>query len=227
MQKKYNISVVCDLDGTLVDTAPDLMIAANFVLESAGFLPITPIALRSAMSHGARRIIENGLNEQGVVLEADRVDSLTRELLNYYRYNFSKESRIYDGVFETLYFLKKNGACLSVCTNKVEQLARNVLKSLDIDNFFDAICGRDTFSVCKPHPDHLLNTIASAGGDARRAVMVGDSGVDIATAKAADILIIAVSYGYCDTAVSDMSPAMVINRFEALPAAISAIGLGS
>lgn len=218
IERKSRPTLVFDLDGTLVDTAPDLMRAANYALEKAGLRPISPQVLRPAMSHGARRMIENGLHAQGSAFDAALIDRLTQDLLVFYTHNIAVESRLYDGVADTLTALKAKGASLAVCTNKMERLSRLLLGALGIDTLFDCICGRDTFPVCKPHPDHLLNTISACGGTPERSILIGDSEIDIATAHAAGVPVIAVSYGYSDVPLASFAPSCVIDRFDALPA---------
>ncbi len=216
-------TIVFDVDGTLVDTAPDLILAINHALESFGHAPAPASILRSSMSHGARRMLETGLSTQGVTADEAALLAMTEKLLAYYGLNIAIDSKPYPGVIETLEGLALRGANLAVCTNKMESLSRKLISELAIYPNFSAICGRDTFSVSKPHPGHLIETVKAANGDVRRAVMVGDSEVDIMTAKAAKIPIVAVSYGYTDAALASLHPEALIDNFADLPAAIEAV----
>jgi phosphoglycolate phosphatase len=216
-------TIVFDIDGTLVDTAPDLILAINHSLEHFGYASAPPSVLHGAMSHGARRMLEAGLGGQGVTASDDVLEAMTAKLLAYYGVNIAVDSKAYPGVIETLEALAKRGANLAVCTNKMEGLSRKLISSLALYPNFSAICGRDTFAVSKPHPGHLIQTVEAAGGDVRRAVMVGDSEVDIMTAKAADIPVVAVSYGYTETLLASLAPDALIDDFADLPAAIDAV----
>ena len=124
---------------------------------------------------------------------------------------------------EALDSLAARGARFAVCTNKQEGLSRKLLDALDITSRFAALAGRDTFPVCKPHPDHLFGAIRLAGGDAKHAVMIGDSDVDIATAKAANIPIVAVNFGYTDVPVADLAPDAIIGHYRELEGVIDGI----
>lgn len=218
-----DLSIVFDLDGTLVDTCPDLIVAANVALSGAGYRPIDPAVLRPAMSHGAKRMIERGLASQGVDLLPSEVGRLTTALLDYYKANVIVESKPYPHVPAVLHLLRAEGARLSICTNKMESLSKRLLAGLGLDACFEAICGRDTFPMSKPDPEHLLLTIAASGGDRHRAVMVGDSDVDIATAKAAGVPVIGVSYGYFDDELESAGADIVVDTFLDLPHALRTI----
>ncbi len=215
-----NLTAVFDLDGTLVDTAPDLVGATNHALSDIGLAPVGAKLLRPWISFGARRMIVEGLNHSGQALPDAEIDRLLDLFLVYYEGNIARESRPYPGVVAAIEALAADGARLAICTNKREGLSRSLLAALDLDRHFHALAGRDTFPVCKPHPDHLLGAVRMAGGDPRRALMVGDSCVDIQTAKAAGIPVIAVSFGYTDVPVSQLSPDRIIDHFDALMPAI-------
>ncbi len=182
-----------DLDGTLVDTAPDLSNALNDVLTRRGHQPVSPETIRACVGHGARVMIEEALHRAGA---EDDVDRMLDEFLVHYEANIAAESRPFPGAVATLEGFSAQGAILAVCTNKRESLSRRLLQELGIEGYFAAIAGRDTFAVSKPDPGHLTGTIALAGGDPSHAVMIGDSEVDVCTAKAAGIPIILVSFGY-------------------------------
>jgi phosphoglycolate phosphatase len=143
--------------------------------------------------------------------------------LDYYARNIAVGSRPFEGTVAALNRFKNAGARLAVCTNKAEAMSRRLLDALNLSPLFSAIAGRDTFPVYKPHPDHLLGTIRLAGGDNARAVMVGDSRIDIATAKAAAVPVVAVSFGYTDTPVRELGPDEVIDHYEELEPAVAAL----
>jgi phosphoglycolate phosphatase len=214
------LTVVFDLDGTLVDTAPDLVGATNHALADIGLAPVGGHLLRPWISFGARRMIVEALAHSGQPLPDPQVDRLLDLFLGYYEANIARESRPYPGVLDAIGTLREAGARLAVCTNKRESLSRSLLSALDLERHFDALAGRDTFTVHKPHPDHLRGAIRLAGGDAARSVMVGDSDVDIATAKAASIPVVAVSFGYTGVPVDQLAPDRVIDHYDALLPAI-------
>ncbi len=214
------ITVVFDLDGTLVDTAPDLVNATNHVLAGIGLPAVPEAVLRPVISIGSRRMIEEGLSYHGRTLEASRVDEMWRALLAYYADNIAVDSRPYPGVDAVLDDLQRQDIIIAVCTNKLEGLSRQLLSALGMARRFSAICGRDTFQVCKPHPDHLIGAITAAGGVARHAVMVGDSDTDVSTAKAAGIPIIGVGFGYSEIPMRDLEPDALIGHYREFPAAL-------
>jgi phosphoglycolate phosphatase len=214
-------TLVFDLDGTLVDTAPDLVAATNHVLAHVGLPPIDEKSLRPYIGHGARVMIERA-TAAAKLCEADR-ELLLDRFLDYYGANIAVGSRPFEGAVEALERFRAAGARLAVCTNKREGMSRLLLDTLDLSRYFAAIAGRDTLANCKPHPGALLGTISLAGGNAARAVMIGDSSVDIATAKAAGVPVIAVSFGYTDTPIRDFDPDAVIDHYRELEPAIAAL----
>jgi phosphoglycolate phosphatase len=206
-------TVVFDLDGTLVDTAPDLTNALNDVLTRRGHAPVSAASVRSAVAYGARAMIEEGLRQSQA---SDDVDRMLAEFLTHYEANIAAESVPFPGAVSALETLARAGAKLAVCTNKREDLTLKLLEALALGDYFDAIAGRDTFAVSKPHPDHLTGVIARAGGNPAKALMVGDSEVDIATAKAARVKAILVSFGYAGTPLGALCPDIVIDHFDEL-----------
>jgi phosphoglycolate phosphatase len=218
-----DLTIVFDLDGTLIDTAPDLIHATNHVIVGEGLDPMPAEALRPWISHGARRLIEVGLAARGQNRTSAEVDVLLDRFLGYYEANIAVESRPFDGLLKVLDTAAAAGARLAVCTNKREYLSRMLLDQLALSPRFAALAGRDTFSVCKPHPDHLFGTIRLAGGDPARAVMVGDSDVDVATAKAARIPVIAVTFGYTSIPISELAADAVIDHYDAFLPALARI----
>jgi phosphoglycolate phosphatase len=219
----HDLTLVFDLDGTLVDTAPDLIAAANHVLGQRGLSPVDPAKLRPEISFGARTIIARGLSEHGQTATAADLDGLLAQFLTYYEANIAQDSRPFPGLIETLHEHRSAGARLAVCTNKMEHLSRALLTELGMLDLFASVAGRDTFPVCKPHPDHLRGAIKLAGGDPKRAIMVGDSDTDISTARAAGIPCIAVDFGYTDVPVSQLNPTSIISHYREFPAAVARI----
>ena len=212
-------TIVFDLDGTLVDTAPDLAAATNHVFGRIGLAPVAPRDLHPFISRGSRVMIEEGLRLHGVTKSEDTITELHKLVLPYYSENVAVLSRPYDGIPELLDTLSQSGARLAVCTNKFEALSKALLRQLDLDHRFAVIAGRDTFDVFKPAPGHLIRTIEMAGGRLDRAVMVGDSEVDIATAAAAGVPSIGVTFGYTPRAIGEFNPGAVIDHYrDFLPA---------
>jgi phosphoglycolate phosphatase len=211
--KLKSTCIVFDLDGTLVDTAPDLTNALNDVLTRRGYDPVPRAAIRAAVSRGARVMIEEALRMAGT---QDDVDRMLAEFLVHYEANIATESRPFPGAIAALERLAASGATLAVCTNKRERLSRMLLQALKLDDYFGALAGRDTFAMSKPDPGHLTGVIALAGGDVSRAIMVGDSTVDIATAQAAGVPSILVSFGYAPPPPEGPAPDSIIDHFDAL-----------
>jgi phosphoglycolate phosphatase len=213
-------TIVFDLDGTLVDTAPDLTNALNDVLTRRGHAAVPAETIRACIGHGARVMIEEALRRASA---QDDVDRMLAEFLVHYEANIAAESLPFPGVVAALDSLAAQGATLAVCTNKRERLSRRLLQELHIEGYFAAIAGRDTFAVSKPDPGHLTGTIALAGGDPSRAVMVGDSEVDLRTARAASVPAILVSFGYAASPLDGFAPAAMIDHFDELEARAAAL----
>ncbi len=220
------LTLVFDLDGTLVDTAPDLVGATNHVLANLGAEPLPDTLLRPWISYGARRMVVEALGIRRLSQTDAEIDRQIERFLAYYTENISRESRPFPGTLRALDQLADLGATLAVCTNKRESLSRLLLDQLNMTSRFKAIAGRDTFPVCKPDPRHLTGAIALAAGDTRRAVMIGDSGIDIATAKAAGVPVVAVSFGYTERHVREFDPDMVIDHYDELVQAIARVRPG-
>jgi phosphoglycolate phosphatase len=216
-------TIVFDLDGTLVDTAPDLTAATNHALGLLGLAPITVAQLHPFIGHGSRAMIDAGLRLRGAVAVEDELTSLHDRFLEFYADNVAVDSRPFEGVPELLDMLLAAGARLAVCTNKIERLSKLLLRELALETKFGAIAGRDTFAMFKPAPGHLIGTIEMAGGRADRAVMVGDSEVDIATAAAANVPSIGVTFGYTPRPVRELRPDAVIDHYREFPAALEKV----
>ena len=215
-----NATLVFDLDGTLVDSAPDLVAATNHALADLGLEPIAAGTLRGTIGFGARRMILEGLNQTGRTLPEAEVDRLLARFLAYYEPNIARESRPFDGVVAALESFRSRGARLAVCTNKRLALATHLLAELNLDGLFDAVAGRDSFPVFKPHPDHVLGAIRMAGGDPRHAVMIGDTVIDVSAAKAAAVPAVVCTFGYSDQPVDALGADAVIGHFSELDAAV-------
>ena len=216
-------TIVFDLDGTLVDTAPDLAAATNHVLGLLGLPPIGVAQLHPFIGHGSRAMIEEGLRLHGVTVASDELTRLHEQFLAFYADHVAVASRPFEGVPELLDGLLTAGGRLAVCTNKLEQLSKRLLREVGLAAKFAAVAGRDTFAVFKPAPGHLTGTIAMAGGEAGRAVMVGDSEVDIATAAAAKVPSIGVTFGYTPRPIAEFGPDALIDHYREFPAALERV----
>lgn len=215
--------LVFDLDGTLIDTAPDLIDTLNFVFAREG-LPAVPYATaRKLIGGGARAMIGRGLEAEGRVLNPMQVERLFKDFIAHYAEHIADRSRPFPGLLEALDELAARGHRFAVCTNKLEGLSVLLLRQLDLIDRFAAICGQDTFGVQKPDPDVLHRTIAAAGGRSDRAIMIGDSETDIRTAKAAGVPVVAVDFGYTEVPVTEFRPDRVISHFAELPRTVAAL----
>jgi phosphoglycolate phosphatase len=222
-------TIVFDLDGTIVDTAPDLAAATNHALALAGAEPVTVDELHPFIGHGSKAMIDAGLRFRGISVSDEEVTRLHEAFFAYYTANIAVGSRPFEGVPMLLDELATAGARLAVCTNKYEDLSKSLLEKLGLASRFGAIAGRDTFAMFKPAPGHLTQTIAMAGGRPDRAVMVGDSEIDFATAIAAKVPVIGVTFGYTPRPVRELARelelAAVIDHFrEFMPALERAVG---
>ena len=214
-----SLTVVFDLDGTLIDTAPDLAATLNRVLEREGVGPVPYAAARNMIGSGARRMIERGLTAEGRSFTTVMVDRMLEEFIDHYSAHIADSSRPFPGLEAALDKLAAAGCHCAVCTNKYEQLSRLLLDALGLSARFTAIAGQDTFGIRKPDPEVLRRTIRMAGGDVARAVMVGDSAIDIETARAAGVPVVVVSFGYTEIPVAELRPDRLIEHFEELPQA--------
>jgi phosphoglycolate phosphatase len=170
-------------------------------------------------------MLDAGLRHHGVSLREPELSALHERFFDYYADHVAVMSEPYAGVRELLGALRQAGSRLAVCTNKYEHLSRALLRQLDLEPLFASIAGRDTFPVCKPDPAHLIGTIARAGGDIERAVMVGDSEIDIATAKAAKVPSIAVTFGYTPRPVHEFAPDATIDDYAEFMIALARVRL--
>ena len=212
--------VVFDLDGTLVDTAPDLINALNFVLDREGLPPVPLHAARNMIGQGARKLIERGLELEGRAASVADITRLTKDFIDYYAAHIADASRPFEGLESALDELSARGFRFAVCTNKLEWLSKLLLDELDLSSRFAAICGADTFGVSKPDPVILRETVARAGGLIAEAIMVGDAGPDIGVARRAGIPVIGVEFGYTEVPIADLKPDLLIGHMRDLPDAV-------
>lgn len=215
--------VVFDLDGTLVDTAPDLINALNYVLDREGLPPVPLHSARHMIGAGARRLIERGLELEGRSASVEDITRLTGDFIDYYGAHIADASRPFEGLENALDDLQVLGHRFAVCTNKLEWLSKLLLDQLGLSWRFAAICGADTFGISKPDPAILQQTIARAGGHLPYAIMVGDAGPDIGVARRAGIPVIGVEFGYTDVPIADLKPDRLINHMRDLPAAVRSL----
>jgi phosphoglycolate phosphatase len=218
-------TVVFDLDGTLVDTAPDLIGALNFVLDREGLPPVPLQSARTLIGAGVRRLLERGLDVDGRHASAADIDRLTDDFIEYYAAHIADASRPFDGLESALDDLEAQGYRFAVCTNKLEWLSKRLLDRLGLSARFAAICGADTFGISKPDPAILQQTVARAGGQLSTAIMVGDAGPDIGVARRAGIPVIGVEFGYTDVPIADLKPDRLIGHMSELPAAVESLML--
>ena len=218
-----SMTLVFDLDGTLVDTAPDLIDTLNVVFAREGLPPVDFATARNLIGGGARRMIESGLQLEGRPRSGGEIDRLFADFVAHYSAHIADRSRPFPGLDAALDLLSARGCRFAVCTNKLERLSRLLLDTLGLSARFVAICGQDTFGIQKPDPEILRRTVALAGGEPKRAVMVGDSATDIATARAAGIPVVGVDFGYSDPPVRELGPDRLISHFSELEVAVRAL----
>ncbi|HZZ23870.1 MAG TPA: HAD-IA family hydrolase [Roseiarcus sp.] len=209
-------TIVYDLDGTLADTAEDLVATLNWLLGREGLAPIKVESAGSLVGAGARALIKRGFATSGKTLNAEEVEVLFADYLGHYNTHIVDRTRLYPGVDKALAVFARSGWLQAVCTNKVEVSAKLLIEKLGIAERFAFVCGQDTFGVGKPNAKPLLETIAASGGAKERAIMVGDSGADIETARAANVPVVAVDFGYSDVPIKELGPDRVISHFDQL-----------
>ncbi|HKS18016.1 MAG TPA: HAD family hydrolase [Bradyrhizobium sp.] len=216
-------TVVFDLDGTLVDTAPDLISALNYVLEREGLPPVPLKSARNMIGAGARKLIERGLEVEGRIVTPGELARMTRDFIDHYAAHIADTSRPFEGLEAALDDLERSGYRFAVCTNKLEWLSKLLLDRLGLSARFAAICGADTFGVSKPDPAILKQTVARAGGQMSASIMVGDAGPDVGVARRAGIPVIGVAFGYTDVPISELKPDRLIDHMKDLPAAVESL----
>ncbi|WP_246668145.1 MULTISPECIES: HAD hydrolase-like protein [Bradyrhizobium] len=223
MSASSPLIVVFDLDGTLVDTAPDLIAALNHVLDREGLRPVPLAAARNMIGAGARKLLERGLEVEGRAASIGDLDRLTKDFVDYYAEHIVDGSRPFDGLEGALDRLEAKGHRFAVCTNKLEWLSKLLLDRLGLTKRFAAICGADTFGIAKPDPTFLRETVARAGGRLPGAIMVGDAGPDVGVARRAQVPVIGVDFGYTDVPMTELKPDRLISHMRDLPDAVGSL----
>ncbi|MEI8180629.1 phosphoglycolate phosphatase [Aestuariivirga sp.] len=213
-------AVIFDLDGTLVDTAPDLMRATNFVLTGIGRRELAVEEVRSFVGHGARALLTRGLAATGGLPDAYDVEVDYQRFVDFYAANIAHGSTPFPGLVRLLERLKDEGFGLGVCTNKLEGLSVQLLDALDLSRFFGSVVGPDTLGIAKPDPKPFFEAVKRLNLDSPRALMVGDSETDILTARNAGVPVIAVPFGYTPRPVAEFGPDRMIAHFDEAYAAI-------
>ena len=190
-------TMVFDLDGTLVETAPDLHAALNHTLAKKKLPPVSLDSIRMMIGDGAKALIRKGLAQNQAAIDEEEIDQdLWPTFLDHYLENITRLSVPFERCQETLASLQADGATLTVCTNKAQHLAEQVLKGLDLEQYFSATVGGDTLAIKKPDGQHILETVHQGGGDPARAIMVGDAWTDERAARDAELPFVFVSFGY-------------------------------
>ncbi len=207
-------AVIFDLDGTLVDTAPDLMRATNHVLESRGRRPISMDEVRVFVGHGARALLTRGLAATGGLPEGYDVEPDYRLFVDFYSRNIAGGSVPFPGLLPLLDRLKAEGFALGVCTNKLETLSVLLLDALGMSHYFGSVVGPDTLGIAKPDPRPFHESVSRLGLREPRAIMVGDSETDILTARNAGVKVIGVPFGYTPKPVEDYGPDRMIRHYD-------------
>jgi len=212
--------IIFDLDGTLVDSAPDLTGALNHTLGTLDLPYVDQDSVRQMVGFGARRLIEQGVEAAGVSLNDDEIEAALQVFLDYYRDHIVDQTRPFPGTRAVLKKLQRAGAVMAVCTNKPQDLSEKVLSSLKLNHFFKTIIGADAVENRKPHADHVHATLAAMGGAAENAIFVGDSATDVNAARNAGIPVIAVSFGYSTIEPEDLGADDLIDDMTELSFAI-------
>ncbi len=207
-------TVIFDLDGTLVHTAPDLLLAVNHVLEHNGRSSITLDQMLDTVSFGAKQMIIRGFELTGDPVSEKQLDIMFMRFLDYYIANVAVDSHPFEGCIDLLEKCQAKGMKLGVCTNKFETVAVKLLAELDMLKYFAAVVGPDTINIAKPDPAPFRETIKRIGGDIHKSIMVGDSKIDILTAKAAKVPVIAFTFGYSDEPIEDLGADYVLGHYD-------------
>jgi len=224
MRQKFTI--LFDLDGTLVDTAPDLMLAHNHVMKKFGYPTKSTEDIRNLVGKGAGALIGRSIwgqakKEFSKVLDAKIKDEMVKEFVNFYGKNIVNESTLVNGVKDFLIWCKEQNISMAVCTNKQEHLSNDLLKKIGIYDFFEYVAGSDTFDYCKPDPRHLTNVVEILDGDVKKTIMIGDSETDANAAKAAEIPVILLENGYTEKNTTEIYHNHLIKDFIGIEKIIS------
>ncbi len=216
MTRLENWTVVFDLDGTLVETAPDLLCALNHTLAHAGIPGVALPDIREMIGHGAKAMIARGFELHGSELRDDDLEAHWERFLDFYRANIAVDSYPYEGVIDALDALRLSGATLAVCTNKTQALAETLLDTLSMSPHFAAIVGADSVPQKKPHGDHIIQAVLRAGGEPERAIMIGDSRTDETAARNAGLPFLFVPFGYESASADDIRAAAIVPHYSQL-----------
>ena len=224
MSQKFTVLV--DLDGTIVDTAPDLMNAHNYVMKKFGYETKTTEEIRNLVGKGAGALIGRSIwgtakKEFGKISDKKIKDEMVKDFIDYYGKNIVNESKIIDGVLEFLKWSKQNDISLAVCTNKQEHLAIDLLKKIKIFDYFEYVAGSNTFDYCKPDPRHLTSVIEILQGDIKKSLMIGDSETDSSAANSANLPFILLEDGYTDKKVSEIPHNHLVTNFKGIEKIVS------
>jgi phosphoglycolate phosphatase len=220
------LTIVFDLDGTLIDTAPDLIDTLNLILTRERLPPVPFDTGRNLIGGGAKVTIERALAAEGRACPPAEIDRLYAAFVAHYADHLADRSRPFPDLETALDQLADAGYRLAVCTNKLEWLSVRLLDMLRLAPRFAAICGQDTFGMQKPDPEVLRRTVLRAGGKPTAAVMVGDSKTDVYTARAAQVPVVAVDFGYSDVPIVNLKPDRIISSFADLPRAVATLTAG-
>jgi phosphoglycolate phosphatase len=215
--------VVFDLDGTLVDTAPDLIGSLNVILDREGMAPLPLASARNMIGGGAHKLLERGLEAEGRMVTPAEMARLKADFIAHYADHIADHSRPFDSLEIALDQLSAAGCKLAVCTNKLEWLSKRLLDKLGLSKRFAAVCGADTFGVSKPDPVILRQTVVRAGGQIASTIMVGDAGTDVGVARRAGVPVIGVTFGYTEVPIAELNPDVVISHMRELPTAVSGL----
>jgi phosphoglycolate phosphatase len=208
--------LVFDLDGTLADTAPDLLATLEAVLPRHGIPVVVDSSYRDGIGLGARYLIEYALKRHDLAVDKTAFDALHHDFLVHYEANICVGTRLFPGTIALLDRFAAAGWSFAVCTNKPERMSRLLLQKLGIDDRFATIGGGDSFPLRKPDPAHLLMTIVAASGSPDRSIMVGDSRTDLDTARGAHVPIVGVTFGYTPDPMAMLAPDLIIDSFDQL-----------
>ncbi len=220
------LTILFDLDGTLVDTAPDLLSAHNYVMKKFGYNTKNIDEIKDIVGKGAavmlgRSIWGSARKELSSISNQKIKDKMIKEFLDFYEKNIVVKSKLVKGVYEFLKWAKSNNISMAVCTNKQENLAVSLLKEIKIYDFFEYVSGRNTFDYCKPDPKHLTSTIEIMNGDIKKSLMIGDSENDADAAKAAGIPMILLEDGYTEKKIEQIHYDHLIKDFVGIEKLIS------
>ncbi|MFP6747304.1 MAG: phosphoglycolate phosphatase [Alphaproteobacteria bacterium] len=214
-------AVLFDLDGTLIETAPDLCGALNHTLAQAGRAGVEVAQVRHMIGDGARVMLRLGLEATGEVAGEEEIEQWFNVLLDYYGNHVADQSFVFPGVPAALGTLRRAGLKLAVCTNKPHALSNRLFEKLGMAHHFDAVLGGDSLAVRKPHAGHILGTLEAIGVPAGRAVMIGDSANDLNAARNAGIPVVLVTFGYTTTPVQELGADALIDHFDQLLPALN------